>query len=50
VAPGEHIVRFQAGEAQTETVVRVRVNEQTVVRRSTEAGTVAPSPQPSATR
>ena len=52
VAPGEHIVRFRVGDTQTETVVRVRVNEQTVVRRQAEATAPAatPSPQPSASR
>ena len=52
VAPGEHIVRFRVGDAQTETVVRVRVNEQTVVRHQAEAAApvATPSPLPSASR
>jgi predicted component of type VI protein secretion system len=45
VAPGEHIVRFRAGDAQTEVVARVRVNEQTVVRHQAEP---APPPTPAA--
>ncbi len=44
VAPGEHIVRFRAGDAQTEVLARVRVNEQTVVRY--EAAEPAPTPLP----
>ncbi len=44
VAPGEHIVRFRAGDAQTEVLARVRVNEQTVVRYQAEAP--APTPLP----
>ncbi|MEO8500078.1 MAG: FHA domain-containing protein [Vicinamibacteria bacterium] len=53
IAPGEHIVRFQIGDTKTESVVRVRVNEQTVVKHQSEvpsAPLVTPSPQPSASR
>lgn len=48
VAPGEHIVRFRTGGGQTETVVRVRVNEQTVVRHQSEPAAAAPTPAPAA--
>lgn len=44
VAPGEHIVRFKAGEEQTEVLARVRVNEQTVVRYQASAPTPTPLP------
>lgn len=44
VAPGEHIVRFKAGDEQTEVLARVRVNEQTVVRYQAEPP--APTPLP----
>lgn len=54
VAPGEHIVRFHVGDEQTESVVRVRVNEQTVVRRVNEVpappAAASPSPQPTQPR
>lgn len=46
VAPGEHIVRFRAGDAQTEVLARVRVNEQTVVRYQAEPAAPAPTPLP----
>jgi predicted component of type VI protein secretion system len=51
VAPGEHIVQFQVDGVQNETVVRVRVNEQTVVRRTADgfaqpSPTAQPSPSP----
>ena len=45
VAPGEHIVRFRAGDAQTEVLARVRVNEQTVVRYQAEPA-APPTPLP----
>lgn len=48
VAPGEHIVRFRAGDAQTEVLARVRVNEQTVVRYLAEPAAPAPAPTPAA--
>ena len=38
VSPGEHLVQFKSDEGTVEVVARVRVNEQTVVRRSAEAG------------
>lgn len=38
VSPGEHLVQFVSDEGTVEVVARVRVNEQTVVRRSAEAG------------
>ncbi len=46
VRPGEHIVNFLSDGVKTEMVVRVRVNEQTVVRRVSEAAgpTATPSP------
>jgi pSer/pThr/pTyr-binding forkhead associated (FHA) protein len=44
VAPGEHIVRFRTGDAQTEVLARVRVNEQTVVRHQAEASSPPPAP------
>ncbi len=46
VAPGEHIVRFRVGDAQTEVLARVRVNEQTVVRHQAEAARPSPTPLP----
>jgi hypothetical protein len=51
VAPGEHIVQFRVDGVQTETVVRVRVNEQTVVRRTADgfaqpSVTAQPTPTP----
>ncbi len=48
VAPGEHIVQFEAEGWRVESVARVRVNEQTVVQRATgSAGeTVNPVPVP----
>lgn len=49
VAPGEHIVRFRAGDAQTEVLARVRVNEQTVVRYQAEPPGPGPTPTPAAT-
>jgi len=49
VAPGEHIVRFRAGGAQTEVLARVRVNEQTVVRYQAEPAGPGPTPAPTAT-
>lgn len=38
MSPGEHLVQFVSDEGTVEVVARVRVNEQTVVRRSAEAG------------
>lgn len=49
VRPGEHIVRFLADGVKTEMVVRVRVNEQTVVRRVSEVAAPTPLPQASLT-
>ncbi len=49
VRPGEHIVRFMADGVKTEMVVRVRVNEQTVVRRVSEVAAPTPLPQASLT-
>ncbi|MBX7185533.1 MAG: FHA domain-containing protein [Vicinamibacteria bacterium] len=49
VAPGEHIVRFLAGDKQTDVVARVRVNEQTVVRHQAEPAPPPPPPSPTAT-
>lgn len=46
VAPGEHIVRFQAADTQTEVLARVRVNEQTVVRYQAATPTTAPTASP----
>ena len=46
VAPGEHIVRFRAGDTQTEVLARVRVNEQTVVRYQAEPAVPATTPSP----
>jgi len=46
VAPGEHIVRFRAGDAQSEVVARVRVNEQTVVRHQAEPAAATPAASP----
>jgi len=48
VAPGEHIVRFRVGDAQTEVLARVRVNEQTVVRHQAEPAAPAAAPSPAA--
>lgn len=50
LAPGEHIIRFESDDVRSETVARIRVNEQTVVRRTAEptGGAPAPSPSPSA--
>jgi len=39
VAPGEHIVQFRSEAGQVEVVVRVRVNEQTVARRTADGVT-----------
>ena len=46
VAPGEHIVRFRSAGSVIEKVVRVRVNEQTVIRRVPEAPAQTPTPVP----
>jgi len=48
VAPGEHIVRFRVGDAQTEVLARVRVNEQTVVRHQAEPAAPFATPTPAA--
>lgn len=53
IAPGEHLVRFGADGSEAERVVRVRINEQTVVRRTGDLDAPtpesSPSPTPSAT-
>jgi hypothetical protein len=46
VAPGEHIVRFRSGGAESEMVVRVRVNEQTVVRHQSQDAAPIATPLP----
>ena len=48
VRPGEHIVNFLSDGVKTEMVVRVRVNEQTVVRRVSETVVPTATPSPSA--
>lgn len=56
VAPGEHLVSFQSGDSRQDRVVRIRANEQSVVRfpestppttESPPSPPPAPSPSPS---